>query len=516
MKDHLFLDDFYNIKLYDFIKNESNNREIKKAYELVKDEVIEKKEEINDLENKLLNLSKTYKDGTQPLLSLRCRVSNLLFKSINYKFQKIDFKEKPAGFYSSLKSELFPNSLQDEGQTFLKLNFSKDLEIKIKKEFKDTFSKNRVPINWRLKEIKELIDKFNNEIIKNKEEQFQNFESVKFPLGIEIVFDFNNKLSGLAHWVDIKFKTNKRIKKILDDYGIDSASIWSKLATYSVLKLKKAWKIRLNEELPSEIESLLKSYKFEYPIAKKIYNKKNKRTYGWMPDEIFLRSLNPPQKDYEKLRIINKIYSLFEKDKIQPLQNNIPESDSSSKFNDFNLIKVQDFIYKILEEDLQEIVNKKFYKMQDDFLKNPWKKLIWKFYSEGLNQRKIAVLVDKSQTTVFRVLKKVEPFIEDVSIEILPSFEKKLIFLNKNKNYPLNNSIEFYIEDFIDKEYYEDITKKFLEKVRNIRNDISLIDSFNNYFFQLLTCPLQDDEIRNKKDSITYFQKLVMNYFKYE
>ena len=67
-----------------------------------------------------------------------------------------------------------------------------------------------------------------------------------------------------------------------------------------------------------------------------------------------------------------------------------------------------------------------------------------------------------------------------------------------------------------DKEYYEDITKKFLEKVRNIRNDISLIDSFNNYFFQLLTCPLQDDEIRNKKDSITYFQKLVMNYFKYE
>tara|TARA_A100001035_G_scaffold189922_1_gene151627 strand:+ start:47 stop:1597 length:1551 start_codon:yes stop_codon:yes gene_type:complete len=516
MKDHLLKEDFYNIKLFDSIKNECTSREIKKAYELVEDEVFEKKEEINDLENKLLNLSKTCQDGTQPLLSLRCRVSNLLFKSINYRFQKIDFKKKPVGFYSQLKGELFPNSLQDKGQTFLKLNFSKDLEIKIKKEFKDTFSKNRVPINWRLKEIKDQIDKFNNEFIKDKEEKFKNFESVKLPLGIEIVFDFNNKLAGLAHWVDIKFKTNKRIKEILDDYGIDSASIWSKLATYSVLKLKKAWKIRLNEELPSELESLLKSYKIEYPLAKKIYNKKNKRTYGWIPDENFLRSLNPPQKDYEKLRIINKVYSLFEKDIIKPLKNNNSESDSSSKFINLDVIRVKDFIFKILEEDLQEIVNKKFYKMQDDFLKNPWEKLIWKFYSEGLNQRKIAVLVDKSQTTIFRVLKKVEPFIKDVSIEILPSFEKKLNFLNKNKNYPINNSIEFYIKDSLDKEYYEDITKEFLEKVRNIRNDISLIDSFNIYFFQLLNGPLQNDEIRNKKDSITYFQKLVNNYFKHE
>ena len=67
-----------------------------------------------------------------------------------------------------------------------------------------------------------------------------------------------------------------------------------------------------------------------------------------MPDEIFLRSLNPPQKDYEKLRIINKIYSLFEKDKIQP-QNNILKV-ILIKIHDFNLIKVQDFIYKILEE----------------------------------------------------------------------------------------------------------------------------------------------------------------------
>ena len=124
--------------------------------------------------------------------------------------------------------------------------------------------------------------------------------------------------------------------------------------------------------------------------------------------------------------------------------------------------------------------------------------------------------MDKSQTTVFRVLKKVEPFIKDVSIEILPSFEKKLNFLNKNKNYPINNSIEFYIEDSLDKEYYEDITKEFLEKVRNIRNDISLIDSFNIYFFQLLNSPLQNDEIRNKKDTITYFQKLVNKCFKHE
>ena len=516
MKNHLFLNDFFNIKSFDSKNNESTSREIKKAYELVKNEVIDKKEEIKDLENKLINLSKSDQDTTQPLLSLRCRVSNLLFKSINYKFNKIDFQKKPVGFYSALKSELFPNSLQDNGQTFLKLNFSKDLEIKIKKEFKDNFRKNRVPINWRLKKIKDLIDKFNNEIIKNEEEKFKNFESVKLPLGIEIVFDFNNKLSGLAHWVDIKFKTNQRIKKILDDYGIDSASIWSKLATYSLLKLKKAWEIRLNENLPYELEALLKSYKIEYPKAKKIYNEKNGRTYGWIPDDIFLKSLNPPQKDYEKLRLIHKIYSMFEKDRIKPLKDNISESETSSSFNNLKEVKVKDFIYKILEEELQEIVNKKFYKMQDDFLRNPYKKAIWKFYSEGLNQRRIAELVGKSQTTVFRVLKEVEPFIEDISIEILPSFEKRLISLDNNKNYPIRNSIEFYIKETLDKEFFEDIIKEFLDKVRIIRKEISLIDSFNEYFFQLLTSPLLDVEIRNKKDSLTYFQKLVSLYFKYE
>ena len=107
MKDHLFLEDFYNIKLFDSIKNESTNREIKKAYELVKDEVFEKKDEINDLENKLLNLSKTCQDGTLPLLSLRCRVSNLLFKSINYKFQKIDLYSRLTCFLPSLSQFFF-------------------------------------------------------------------------------------------------------------------------------------------------------------------------------------------------------------------------------------------------------------------------------------------------------------------------------------------------------------------------------------------------------------------------
>ena len=114
-------------------------------------------------------------------------------------------------------------------------------------------------------------------------------------MGIEILFDFNNTLASLGTWVNIKFRSNKEIKEILSKFEIDSESYLSKLTTISVSRLKEAWELNSNAELPKYLETLLISYKERYVIAKNLYKDKYKRSYGWIPDENFLRSLEPPK-----------------------------------------------------------------------------------------------------------------------------------------------------------------------------------------------------------------------------
>ena len=532
MSDKITLHDFYNIRVYDPIENKAKSNKINNAYEFVKEEVFSKQEEIRNLENKLLYLSKKDKDKIESFLCLRCKVSHLIFRSINKKLQKFSFNNKPLGFYSELTRELFPNALQDNGHKYLKLNLSEELvnlseefESKLPKDLKNIIEKKRIPINWKLKEIKEKIDEFNklmkefnhkskNESNNKSRNKSKNFESISLPLGIEIVFSFNNKLAGLATWADQKFTTNKEVKKILEENGFDSLTIWLKLTKISLSKLKDAWRYKLNSDLPPELERLLVSYKIEYKKAKSKYIIKNRRSYGWMPDETFLKSLDPPQKDYENLRLINQVYSWYMKYR-ETIESNNPDNNTSIPF-EIDLIEVNRFIAKNLKEDLQEIVNRKFEKLKPDFLKNPFKMKILKLWCQGKSQRNIAEILSIPQTTVFRFLKGLDPFLKDVCLEVIPRFEKKLNLLYKNKNYLHNSFLEFHLDKPLDEETLIDTIKELLELIKNSKTDIKYIEYLNEYCYKLLTRPNSNVEIKNKKNSITFFQELVIEYLKNE
>ena len=532
MSDKKTLDDFYNIRVYDPIENKAKSNKINNAYEFVKEEFSSKKEEIKNLENKLLFLSKKDKDKIESFLCLRCKVSNLIFRSINKKLKKFCFKNRPLGFYSELTRELFPNALQDNGNKYLKLNLSEELvnlseefESKLPKDLKNIIKKKRIPINWKLKEIKEKIDEFNNlmkelnhqsnNTTKNKSNnKSKNFESISLPLGIEIVFSFNNKLAGLATWADQKFITNKVVKKVLEDYGFDSETIWLKLTKISLSRLKDAWRYKLNSDLPSELKRLLVSYKIIYKKAKSKYKKKNRRSYGWMPDETFLKSLDPPQIDYENLRLINQVYSWYMKYR-ETIQINNPDNNTSNPF-EIDVIEVNRFIAKNLKEDLQEIVNRKFEKLKPYFLKNPFKLKILKLWCQGKSQRTIADILSIPQTKVFRFLKELDPFIKDVCIEVIPRFEKKLNLLYKNKNYLHNSFLEFHLDKPLDEITLVETIKELLELIKNSKTDIKYIEYLNEYCYELLTRPNSNVEIKNKKNSISFFQELVIEYLNNE
>ncbi len=511
------LNDFYNIRVYDPIENKAKSNKVDNAYEFVKEELVSEKETIRNLENKLLNLSKKDQSKVESFLCLRCKVSNLIFRSINKKLQKINFKNKPLGFYSELTRELFPNALQDNGHKYLKLNISEELESKLPNDFRKIIKKKRIPINWKLKEIKEKIDIFNKSLQELKHEsknKSKNNESITYPFGIEIVFSFNNKLAGLATWVDQKFVTNNVIKKILDDYDIDSSTIWLKLTTYSLLRLKEAWRFKYNSDLPIELGDLLGSYKIEYKKAKSKYRDKNKRSYGWIPDEIFLKSLDPPQKDYENLRLINQCYSWYMKYR-ETLQSNSPNNNASPSIDYLEEKEIKRFFAENLKLDLQEIVNRKFEKYKTDFLKNPFKIKILELWCKGKSQRFIADICGIPQTKVCRFLQEIDSFIKDVCIEVIPSFEKKLNLLYKNKNYLNNSYLEFNLDKPLDRLTFNRMIKELLELIKNSKNDIIYIDFLNDYCYKLLTSPNSNAEIKNKRKSTTFFQELVINYFKF-
>jgi len=535
MKENTYLNDFHQICRYDPIKNEIKNKNIIEVNQLINEEFLlespstlnpyEKswqRELIKKVENNLLESAKNNPENIILLLALRCRVSNLIRKSLINKFNKIDFKSKPVGYYDSLKRELYPNALVDNGQKFLKVEINNNLKEELSSDFKSLIDRRGIPINWNLKNIKDKIEAYNSKIIDNKvlseklksKKKFKKdslkLKSIKLPLGLEVILEFNNKLASLGTWVNIKFRSNSEIKEILDKFNIDSESYWSKIGnTITLSRLKEAWKLNTGSKLPKYLETLLISYKKNYPIAKAEYNDKNKRTYGWIPDEKFLKSLEPPQINLDNLKFIIKIYSWIER---REITNNYDSAKNkeADEYKDFKKKEVIEIIFQFLSDNLQEIVNKKFDKMFKELGINPYQKCIWENYGKCLPQREIAILCGTSQTSVFRIL-KVKPFINDICIEILPSFEKKLNYFKKVKTLNKDHLIKSKFQN-LDKEYLIEVLKEFSKKISNIRNNTREIDSYNEYFYNILTSPSKSDSIKKS----TYFQELVRNYFKNE
>ena len=140
-----------------------------------------------------------------------------------------------------------------------------------------------------------------------------------------------------------------------------------------------------------------------------------------------------------------------------------------------------------------------------------------KLWCQGETQRTIADILGITQTKVFRFLNFLkDPFLKDVCIEVIPRFEKKLKLLSKNKNYLLNSYLEFHLDKPLDEGTLSATIKELLEIIKNSRTDIKYIEYLNQYCYKLLTSPSSNVEIKNKKNSITFFQELVIDYLKNE
>ena len=382
---------------------------------------LESKEVSEDFDKKLLSFTKNNPSSKDSLLALRCRVSIPIYEKVNLIHKQFSNQ------YEIKLDEMLVILLDDSGDNYLRL--PSELDSKKNKFIRKTFS-------WET-----ILDMKNNKFIK--------------PFSAEVISEYNPKLSNLSTWTRNKVQGNYDLKSYLKSFGLLLISPWALIADSSRSMIIKAWERCGEGQLKlNYVEKIYNSYIHKYKKAKESYKQRTGKISGWIPDEEFLVSLDPPQKNTTNLLLIDKAIRQYKSgiESARSFQNN-EENQIENNFNDDN-----DFIRK----DLTQKINKTLVSFSTEMIKkiinqdkNKWgkdeaRKLAWKLYGDGLSQRDIAYKCSHKQGWVSKLIPEkriAEEIAQDAAIEILKI--KELNFLKKDpdgmerlietlKNYLLN------------------------------------------------------------------------------
>ena len=389
---------------------------------------LESKEVSEDFDKKLLSFTKNNPSSKDSLLALRCRVSFPIYEKVNLIHKQFSNQ------YEIKLDEMLVILLDDSGDNYLRL--PSELDSKKNKFIRKTFS-------WET-----ILDMKNNKFIK--------------PFSAEVISEYNPKLSNLSTWTRNKVQGNYDLKSYLKSFGLLLISPWALIADSSRSMIIKAWERCGEGQLKlNYVEKIYNSYIHKYKKAKESYKQRTGKISGWIPDEEFLVSLDPPQKNTTNLLLIDKAIRQYKSgiESARSFENN-EENQIENNFNDDN-----DFIRK----DLTQKINKTLVSFSTVMIKkiinqdkNKWgkdeaRKLAWKLYGDGLSQRDIAYKCSHKQGWVSKLIPEkriAEEIAQDAAIEILKI--KELNFLKKDpdgmerlietlKNYLLNTEDKNYV-----------------------------------------------------------------------
>tara|TARA_B100000242_G_scaffold289369_1_gene259096 strand:+ start:1221 stop:2531 length:1311 start_codon:yes stop_codon:yes gene_type:complete len=382
---------------------------------------LESKEVSEDFDKKLLSFTKNNPSSKDSLLALRCRVSFPIYEKVNLIHKQFSNQ------YEIKLDEMLVILLDDSGDNYLRL--PSELDSKKNKFIRKTFS-------WET-----ILDMKNNKFIK--------------PFSAEVISEYNPKLSNLSTWTRNKVQGNYDLKSYLKSFGLLLISPWALIADSSRSMIINAWERCGEGQLKlNYVEKIYNSYIHKYKKAKESYKQRTGKISGWIPDEEFLISLDPPQKNTSNLLLIDKAIRQYKSgiESARSFENN-EENQIENNYNDDN-----DFIRK----DLTQKINKTLVSFSTEMIKkiinqdkNKWgkdeaRKLAWKLYGDGLSQRDIAYKCSHKQGWVSKLIPEkriAEEIAQDAAIEILKI--KELNFLKKDpdgmerlietlKNYLLN------------------------------------------------------------------------------
>ena len=420
--------DYCNLYFLDSFTAKVNRKRLDFDPKFEKQFNLESKEVSEDFDKKLLSFTKNNPSSKDSLLALRCRVSFPIYEKVNLIHKQFSNQ------YEIKLDEMLVILLDDSGDNYLRL--PSELDSKKNKFIRKTFS-------WET-----ILDMKNNKFIK--------------PFSAEVISEYNPKLSNLSTWTRNKVQGNYDLKSYLKSFGLLLISPWALIADSSRSMIINAWERCGEGQLKlNYVEKIYNSYIHKYKKAKESYKQRTGKISGWIPDEEFLISLDPPQKNTSNLLLIDKAIRQYKSgiESARSFENN-EENQIENNFNDDN-----DFIRK----DLTQKINKTLVSFSTEMIKkiinqdkNKWgkdeaRKLAWKLYGDGLSQRDIAYKCSHKQGWVSKLIPEkriAEEIAQDAAIEILKI--KELNFLKKDpdgmerlietlKNYLLNTEDKNYV-----------------------------------------------------------------------
>ena len=332
-------------------------------------------------------------ESTDPVLCLRCRISNSIYLTINGLHEKFKNKIKLEDLSSFV--------LDDEGLPFLK--------------FKSRTKSERIIINW--KTIKERLD-------------------LKKPLTLEILRTFDRNKSNLNTWTQRMVKGNANLRQYLRSNDIQLLTKWPRIAGTSKSKLEKS--LEFNSIKTSKIEELLKlhnSFIENYREAKKFYIKEKKKQMGWEPDPSFYNKLQPAKDILNNLDLIYESIKKYD-EKIKKFKDQEYDKDYYSVNNQIEPLFDSETI-SLVKETLN-MIGKETVKISINNDKKKWLKdknreKCWKLYAEGLSQRDIAKECSHKQGWVSKLLKE-KNLSETIALQTLVKLSKLPIMKNLKTN----------------------------------------------------------------------------------
>ena len=350
-------------------------------------------EQEENIDNLLLQITQEEPRNKDSLMALRCKVSHSIVKKIKQIYEKYQDSDRIN------INEMYVILLDDNGEDYLKI-------LSAEKSQKASY-------------IKKI---FCWETIKFMEKN-KNIN----PFSAEIISQFNSSLSNLSTWTFNKVQGNNKLKSYLIKCGILLQTKWSLIADSSSRRIIEAWNRCGEGAFTSEyIKKLYDSYIKEYKKAKIIYKKEKGKTSGWQPDEEFLKSLDPPQKNTDVFDALDNalrnyltgVYKIEYKEDYEDFGALSTEANIEDELDKKLIKKIESSLRNCGKPIIKELIKKD----KQKWAKDKSRELCWQLYGDGLSQREIASRCEHKQAWVSKMIpeKKIsESIAQETAIVLL-------------------------------------------------------------------------------------------------
>ncbi len=384
-------------------------------FELIKDKSC-------DLNSILLKISKEKSQLEEPILCLRCKISQYIFNSCEKLFFTIIQNNNNCDLELS---DFLQECLNDDGDIWKYKYTKKELKTKNISEKENPKEK----INW--------------DLISNLSREKRDFH----PFSLEVINTYNPSKGKLSNWTNFLVKANKHLKILFKkNFLIPHSKLSYINIPRNIETIIKAWEqYGDGNYTTSEIIVIYKSFQLQY--NKERESKLPKQKIKWDTTkrfDFFISLVNPKIKkedqrtiEYENIKALDSIYIALryylghikpyyrkeEKPHASSLEpsKDLEEWPDKSSLEPSKDLEERDSFEKmksILRENCRKYIHNKFIKDKQLWEENPIIKRAWELYGEGKSQREIKEILKKRNAWVGNIIKE-KIMVEDISRKAL-------------------------------------------------------------------------------------------------